>query len=261
MYNLINKLKYFCLVLTTILSCFIIILILRQSLVVNKNNLSQKIQIEFLNTPLIDQKLAEFQIKTTIQKYLPDETNLMLINLKEIYNTLKNIGWIENIIVTKNFPNTIKIIVQAYNIIACKEDIYPQSNEIKTYPITTKGIKISYNTICNKIKIIDSKNNNFKIKEQMEELILPEIPKLLYQLNLYPNLLKKITSIEITDSLNFNLKLYNEENKLLIKLPEKYIEGINKLIELETLSGILSKNIEIIDMQVLDNILIKLKEN
>ncbi len=238
----------------------IMLFVLRYVLVSKQQNLiiERNVQIKFINKPFIDEKLVKFQILNVVKDHF-SKNNLMESDIRKIYNRLMDLGFIEKLMVKRDFPDRLKIIVKPYNIIACKLEMDMYGIDFMTYPITSDGKLLSKNIMCNKIRITNSKNSNILNKEQVDNLMIPEVPAFLSTLSLYPKFQKIITGIEITDALTFNLKFYDDINELTVKLPEDYKAGLDKLLEMDEMKGILSKNIEVLDMSVLDMITVKLR--
>ena len=127
MKNFLIKLKYYILVILSIITIIITIFILRNKLIIQKVDILNNIKIEFTGKLFIPPKLAKFQIKNKLIPFVNTVDNLTSLDLKTIYTDLKTIAWIENLAVIRNYPKELKILIKHYDIIACKEEI----NKIK----------------------------------------------------------------------------------------------------------------------------------
>ena len=86
----------------------------------------------------------------------------------------------------------------------------------------------------------------------------PEIPDILKKIKKYKRLYDSIIAIRYINGLRFNLILYSfDSNGMIIKLNKDYASGIDKLMELDALQGILSRNIAEIDLRDIEKVLVK----
>ena len=254
------KLKYYILIILSVITIITTIFILRNKLIIQKVDILNNIKIEFTGKLFIPHKLAHFQIKNKLIPLVSNVDNLTGLNLKIIYNELEKTAWIENLAVIRMYPNTLKIIIKPYDVIACKEEVNKITGDIENYPITKDGQLLKENVFCTRIKFSNADDVHIVDIENLNEIMIPSVPQFLKTLSLYNDLLKYISGIEITNELCFNLKFFDGENLLLVKLPEDYKSGLDKLLLMQTADAILSKDIEVLDLRIKDKPLVKLRK-
>ncbi len=260
MKNFLVKLKYYTLVILSVITIITAIFVLRNKLIIQKVDILNNIKIEFTGKLFIPNKLAKFQIQNKLIPFVNTVDNLTSLDLEKIYNDLKKITWIENLAVIRNYEKELKILIKPYDIIACKEEINKITGDIQNYPITKTGKLLKENVFCHLIKISNADDINEKDINNLNEIMIPSVPQFFKTLSFYKDLLKYVSGIEITNELCFNLKFFDGSNLLTVKLPENYKLGLDKLLMMQMSSAILSKDIEILDLRVTDKYLVKLRK-
>ena len=259
MKNFFVKLKYYLVIILSVITIITSVFILRDTLIIKKVNILNNTKIEFTGNLFIPHKLAIFQIRNKLIPFV-NVDNLTSINLESIYNNLKTIAWIENLAVIRQYPDKLKILIKPYDIIACKEQFNTKTGDIENYPITKAGELLKENVVCSRIKIENADDIDISDAEQLNQIMMPSVPQFLKTLTLYKDLLKYISGIQITNELCFNLKFFDGKNLLIVKLPEDYKSGLDKLLMMQISDAILTKDIEILDLRVKDKYLVKLRK-
>ena len=190
MKNFWVKLKYYILVILSIITVVTAIFILRNKLIIQKIDILNNTEIEFTGNLFIPNKLGKFQIKNRLIPFINTVDNLTSLNLETIYNDLQKISWIENLAIIRKYPNKLKILIKPYDIIACKEEVNKITGDIQNYPITKTGKLLKENVACGRIKISNADDINESDIETVNEIMMPSVPHFLKTLSLYKDLLK-----------------------------------------------------------------------
>ena len=238
--SFIVKFKSFCMAFFAALTIIVILLVLHRKLVSPNSLLPLDYpEVVFLNTPTIESDLALSQIEEVISPYT-QTSNIVESDIQAMLNAINGLGWVENVAVERAFPNKLKFDIRSKSIIAYKL----KNNQY--YPITSYGEQLSRPTefIGGLIALGDD--------------VETEIVSLLQKLKRYPKLMSNLIAVQYVNGLRFNLILYSlDSNGLIVKLDNNFVDGIDRLMVLDALQGILSRNISEIDLRDLDKILIK----
>ncbi|MBR1544659.1 MAG: FtsQ-type POTRA domain-containing protein [Alphaproteobacteria bacterium] len=200
-------------------------------------------EVIFVNKVSIDRDLAVSSLRDLIVPFL-EQDKIFEVDIDAMASGIKELPWIENVSVARDYPNVLKIFIKSKNIVAYK------SFNGEYYPISENGELLDIP--------VDYESGILVFGDLAEERVMP----LLNFLNGYPDILKKVSGLQFINGLRWNLLLYDlGENGITVKLDNSYEDGIVKLAELDLLQGILSKDISELDLRDLDKILVKQRGN
>ena len=227
MHQLINKKKIY----------FYIFLFLLLSTVSNQyffKNIKQKFIIRNITVNSDKENINNMILSNT--KFLIDK-NIFHINKQLLYQSLTNLNFLENIIITKNYPSTINISAKTTDLIATTYI------DQKKYFVGSNGFFISYKKISHegKLPIIFGKFDipeflSLKEKILQQELNYEKINKFFYHKN-------------------NRWDLYFENN-IVIKLPQKKIEESLKLFKRFSVTNKINPN-TIVDLRISKRLILK----
>ncbi|MCR5506513.1 MAG: FtsQ-type POTRA domain-containing protein [bacterium] len=233
------KFRFFCLTFFASISVVLIVLLLHKRLVSDDAFKMTYPEVVFVNKVSIDKDLAISSLRDLIVPFLEQE-KIFDVDIENMAGAIEVLPWIENVSVSRDYPNVLKIFIKSKNIIAYK------SVNGGYYPISESGELLDIP--------VDYESGILVFGDMSEEKVIP----LLKYLKKYPNILKKVSGVQFINGLRWNLFLYDlGENGILVKLDNLYEDGISKLAELDILQGILSKDISELDLRDLDKILVK----
>ena len=230
------------------LTIFIIFLLLTTFL----NNIDFEKYSKLLNNFLINNgfKIDKIQIlgiknipKETIIKIVNNEnkSNILNINLSNIYNDLRNNDWVKELYIELVLPNTIKINIQEKEAIGIWQ--YEMSNKL----ITKNGEIISTANV-NKFKIdLPIIHGNYANKNANSILKILETNK---------DLAKNVWSLNFINNRRWNLHF---KQGIIVLLPHKgVLEAWNEIIKLQKNYDILNLGLTELDMRNPNKILGKI---
>ena len=181
--------------------------------------------------------------KETIIKNVNNEkqSNILNVNLLNIYNNLKNNDWVEELYIERVLPNTIKISIKEKEAIGIWQ--YEMSNKL----ITKDGEIISTANI-NKFKIdLPIIHGNHANKNANSILKILETNKVLT---------KNIWSLDYINNRRWNLHF---KQGIIVLLPSKgVLKAWNKIIELQRNYDVLNLGLTELDLRNPNKILGKI---
>ena len=231
---------------------FLTILIISLLLTTFLNNIDFKKHSKLLNNFLIKNGFTINNIQILGIKNIPKETiieivnnekksNILNVNLLNIYNNLKNNHWVEELYIERVLPNTIKISIKEKEAIGIWQ--YEMSNKL----ITKDGEIISTANI-NKFKIdlpiIHGKHAN---KNANSILKILETNKVLT---------KNIWSLDYINNRRWNLHF---KQGIIVLLPSKgVLKAWNEIIKLQRNYDVLNLGLTELDLRNPNKILGKI---
>ena len=171
---------------------------------------------------------------------LTNETSMLNLNINILNEKIKKIGWVKNSIVERRMPDTLIIKIEEFK------------------PFALLQVNDTHNT-----HIIISSEGNKIIKDNGQFNYLPVIngigsekhaAKMLNILSSEPNLFHQVWAISYIGERRWNVSL---RSGIKIKLPENNAsEAWAKLSKIDREQSILSREVEIIDLRVKENLII-----
>lgn len=236
--NFFSRFKFFCLMFFSSISLVLIIFLFRQKLVSDSAFRMTYPEVVFENRVMIDKNQAVSSLRDLIMPYL-QTGKLLQVDIKSLQADIAGLPWVEKVAVVRDYPDLIKIFIKSKEVVAYKviDDYY--------YPIVKGGDVLEMP--------VDYYGGLLVFGDKAEE----NLEEFLSFLSGYPSILNKLVAVQFIDKLRWNLILYEMTDGLRIKLDNSYEKGIAKLVELDILQGILSRNISDIDLRDLEKILVK----
>jgi len=171
---------------------------------------------------------------------LTNETSMLNLNINILNEKIKKIGWVKNSIVERRMPDTLIIKIEEFK------------------PFALLQVNDTHNT-----HIIISSEGDKIIKDNGQFNYLPVIngigskkhaAKMLNILSSEPNLFHQVWAISYIGERRWNVSL---RSGIKIKLPENNAsEAWAKLSKIDREQSILSREVEIIDLRVKENLII-----
>jgi len=222
---------------------FLTILVISLLLTTFLNNIDFEKYSKLLNNFLIKNGFTINNIQILGIKNIPKETiikivnnekksNILNINLLNIYNNLKNNDWVEELYIERVLPNTIKISIKEKEAIGIWQ--YEMSNKL----ITKDGEIISTANI-NKFKIdLPIIHGNHANKNANSILKILETNKVLT---------KNIWSLDYINNRRWNLHF---KQGIIVLLPSKgVLKAWNKIIKLQKNYDVLNLGLTELDLR------------
>ena len=222
---------------------FLTILVISLLLTTFLNNIDFEKYSKLLNNFLIKNGFTINNIQILGIKNIPKETiikivnnekksNILNVNLLNIYNNLKNNDWVEELYIERVLPNTIKISIKEKEAIGIWQ--YEMSNKL----ITKDGEIISTANI-NKFKIdLPIIHGNHANKNANSILKILETNKVLT---------KNIWSLDYINNRRWNLHF---KQGIIVLLPSKgVLKAWNKIIKLQKNYDVLNLGLTELDLR------------
>ncbi len=246
MKEFIIKFKAWCLVFFASLSFVMMIVFIRQKLVSQSAFKMDYPELVFANPIEIDSGVVISSVKNAIKPFI-DKEHTIEVDIDAMKDALLNLPWVKNVAVVRDLPSVIRIVIESKKIVAYKNlvDEY--------YPVSSDGEALNMPFDLETLVKINKDNKIIIFGTASEK----NINSLLKVLNEFPDLKMKVAGAQYINGLRWNLILYDFKDGLIVKLGEDYEKSLNKLMELDAVSGILLKNIKEVDLRNLDRMLIK----
>jgi cell division protein FtsQ len=170
-----------------------------------------------------------------------NKSNILNVNLSNIYNDLKKNDWVKELYIERILPNTIKIIIKEKEAVGIWQ--YEMSNKL----ITKNGEIISTANV-NKFKIdLPIIHGNYANKNANSILRILETNKVLA---------KNVWSLDYINNRRWNLHF---KQGIIVLLPHKgVLEAWNKIIKLQKNYDVLNLGLTELDMRNPNKILGKI---
>ena len=206
------------------------------STIINKNLLSNIKKIFLIEALIIKTEDIEIEKKILSELNYINNQNIFSIKKKQLFEKLKDLNFLENIIISKKYPSSIIVTAKKTQLIALT---YLDNKE---YYLGENGNFILSNNIISE-KNLPSIFGKFEIKEFFY------LKSALHQNNIDINSIKKYYFHK-----NKRWDLYLKNN-LIIKLPNQNIDNAIKLFNKFQKEKKIKKN-SIIDLRLLNRIII-----
>jgi|GEM_PF-1053278 len=185
-------------------------------------------------------------LSSALKKILPPlckETSMFSLDIENIKNKIENMPWTDSVSIQRIFPNTLKVFLKEKVPLALWQD----KNQL--FLIDTSGYKIALKNITafKDLPLVVGRKANTNAP-----CLIAVLEKTAYLKNL-------VRSSSFIYNRRWNLNLSNGG---IIQLPEKgWKKAITNLEELHKKSNLLNKDLELIDMRVPPQIILRLKSD
>lgn len=178
-------------------------------------------------------------IKKTIAPV--DNISMFSLNLESLKNKIEALPWVQHVSVQRLFPSTLKINIQERKPLA----LWQKQNQLLLIDLSGCPIPISNIKAFRNLPLVVGANANKKASS-----LLDILSKTVYLKNL-------VKSASLIYNRRWNLNLSNGG---IVQLPEHNWESaISNLETLNKKSKLLDKNLELIDMRIPPQIILRLK--